>query len=521
MAKTRREAPSHRAAPDNGRGNGGGNGNGNGNGNGDDGGNGNVITRAATSALDSTATPSNMFGRGMLYVVVWSLQLIAGIIVSPVLAHVMAPAEFGALATAIALYQVLSVLALLGLDQAIVLQRAQDSDGQTARGLITVAILVSLVVSISVAATAPLWRDALGFGNYPTLVFAVVLWTAPGAIVQVMLALLLTEDRIRPFALISGVAAVGGQVIGVCLLLLVHNDATTYAFGGVASQAFAMLIGLIVTKPRLGGLVKRRVTGRALRLGLPLALSGLAYFVLNAGDRVVIQSILGPVAVGRYQIAYVVGSVVILLLTFTSAAWAPHFAALTDSARRTALAAVTRNELYRLLMPVILGITLGAPFALRLVAPSSFRPEGLLPIVFLIALTAFPVAASGASGRLLITLRRGKTVGAIAVIAATANVALNLALLPVLGIVGSALSTLVSYTLLSFLQLRTLPEGTGLRGSPAPIVRGVVLCVGLAALTLLLPQTLEWNVARLVVAVACLPWFLKRLNHARKLSLVG
>ena len=458
-----------------------------------------------------------MFGRGMLYVVVWSLQLLAGTIVSPILAHVMAPAEFGALATAIALYQVLSVLALLGIDQALVLQRAGDSDNRSARGLITVGIVVSGLVSLAIAATIPLWRDALGFGNYPTLVLAVVLWTAPGAIVQVMLALLLTEDHIRPFALISGLAAVGGQAVGIVLLFTVHNDATTYAFGGVASQALAMVVGLIVTKPRLRGLVNREVTVRALRIGIPLSLSGLAYFVLNAGDRVVIQSILGPVAVGRYQVAYVVGSVVILLLTFTSAAWAPRFAALADPTQRTALAEATRNEVYRLLMPVILGITLGAPLVLRLVAPASFRPDGLLVIVFLIALTAFPVAASGASGRLLITLRRGKTVGGIAAGAAVVNLALNLALVPLLGIGGSALSTLISYTLLSALQLRALPAGTNLRAAPMSIRRGVALCVSLASLTLLLPQSLEWNITRVVIALACLPWFILRLNRARRL----
>ncbi|MBC7724583.1 MAG: lipopolysaccharide biosynthesis protein, partial [Burkholderiaceae bacterium] len=59
----------------------------------------------------------------------------------------------------------------------------------------------------------------------------VVLWTAPADAVQIMLALLLTEDRLRPFAVVSGISAVGGQVVGIALLLGVHNDATTYAWG--------------------------------------------------------------------------------------------------------------------------------------------------------------------------------------------------------------------------------------------------------------------------------------------------
>ena len=483
-----------------------------------------AMDRSAALVGSSAAPPapkgkngesSHLFGRGLLYVTIWSLQLVAGTIVSPILAHVMGPAEFGALASAIALHQVLSVLALVGIDQALVLQRAGDKDSGAARSLVMVGIAIALAVSIIVAATSPLWRDALGFGNYPVLVYAVVLWTAPAAAVQVMLALLLTEDRIRPFAIISALAAVGGQLAGIVLLLVVHKDATTYAWGGVGSQFAAMLIGIIVTRPRFRGIFNRDVGWRAIKLGLPLALGGLAYFVLNAGDRVIIQRLLGAEEVGRYQVAYVVGSVVVLLLTFTSAAWSPRFAALKDIKERYELAALSRDALYRLLSPMLVGVTLTSPIALRIVAPESFRPESLSIVVFLVALSAFPVAASGATGRILVTLRRGKTIGTIAGITAIVNIALNLALVPVVGIQGAAAATLVSYMLLAVLQQFSMPKVPKWRG-PSPILTlMVILPIVLAGFTLLLPQTLDWNIARMTLAIACLPWFLLSLRRAR------
>lgn len=474
----------------------------------------------ATHPSEASDTPksenSKLFGRGLLYVVIWSLQLVAGTIVSPILAHLLGPAEFGALASAIALHQVLSVFALLGLDQALILQRTADKDASAARSLVSVGIALSLVVSIVFAATSPLWRDALGFGGHPTLVYAVILWTAPAAAVQVMLALLLTEDRIRPFAVMSALAAVGGQVAGIVLLLAVHVDATTYAFGAVGSQFAAMLIGIIVVRPRLRGMFDREVLSRAIRLGAPLAIGGLAYFVLNAGDRVIIQSLLGTAEVGRYQVAYVVGSVVVLLLTFTSSAWSPRFAALKDINERYALAALSRDTLYRLLSPMLVGITLAAPMALSIVAPPSFRPESLAIVVFLVALSAFPVAASGATGRILITLRRGKTLGLISCTAALVNIGLNLLLVPRIGIQGSALATLISYLLLAVLQQVSMPKQPKWRGPSFRLLARVAFPIALAGLTLLLPQTLDWNIGRLIVAVACLPWFLINLKRARK-----
>ncbi|WP_104201258.1 oligosaccharide flippase family protein [Cryobacterium sp. Y29] len=469
----------------------------------------------APHADPAPAASSHLFGRGLLYVMVWSLQLVAGTIVSPILAHVMGPAEFGALASAIALHQVLSVLALIGLDQALVLQRGEDGHTDRARGIMAVGIVIALVVALIAGGTAPLWRDALGFGDYPALVFAVVLWTLPAATVQIVLALLLAEDRLGSFALVSVLAAVGGLVVGVVLLLTVRNDAATYAIGGVVSQTVAMIIGLIVTRPVLRGLLDWPVAWRAIKLGVPLALGGLAIFVLNAGDRIVIQRILGPEEVGRYQIAYVVGSVVILLLTFTSSAWTPRFAALRDESQRWLLAVQSRNELYRLLMPMVAGVTLAAPLLLRIVAPPSFRPESLTLIVFLVAISAFPVAAGGATGRLLITLRRGKTIGLIASVAAAGNIGLNILLVPIYGLLGSALATLLAFCALAALQRLALPDRPAFARPPTRLMCAVAVTLLIAGGSVLLPQTLGWNVARLVVAVLCLPWFVGALRRAR------
>ena len=68
---------------------------------------------------------SDLFGRGTDFVVVWAMQMVVATVVSPVLAHVLPIFEFGKLASAIALYQMLIVLAVFGLDQALEMQRAR------------------------------------------------------------------------------------------------------------------------------------------------------------------------------------------------------------------------------------------------------------------------------------------------------------------------------------------------------------------------------------------------------------
>jgi O-antigen/teichoic acid export membrane protein len=393
---------------------------------------------AGTGGAEAAPDQSRLFGRGLLYVVIWSLQLVVGTVVSPVLAHLLGVTDFGAFSTAQAIYQVLSVLALLGLDQALVLQHAEDGNGRNARGLVMVGLVISFAVTAVAVLTVPLWAEALGFGTGSDLVLVVMLWAAPSAAVQVMLALLLAEDRFRAFATTSIVSAVGGQAIGLTLLLTLGGGALTYAWGSVISQTLAMLIGFVFTRPLFSGLVNGRVSRRAISFGVPLALASLAYFVLNAGDRIVIQRLMGPDAVGQYQVAYVVGSSVILLLSFTNSAWAPHFAKMRDEAARFALAMTARDEIYRLLNPIVIGLTLASPIAMPILVPEGFEPATLTIVVYVVALTAYPATAGGASGRLLTIERRAKTLGVITGIAAVANVGLNLLLVPPFGILGEA-----------------------------------------------------------------------------------
>jgi O-antigen/teichoic acid export membrane protein len=470
---------------------------------------------AEAAGRGASSTTPDLFGRGLLYVVVWSLQLVTASLVSPVLAHIMGPAEFGRLASAIALYQVLIVLATVGLDQAIILERVREGGAHAARGLLAVGILVASLVMLAAVASATWWGRWLGFGGLTPLLVATVLWTAPGAAVQLMMALLRSEDRLRAFAVLSCLSALGGQLFGIGLLLAYSRAASTYAWGGVISLYLAVAIGIVVTRPLPRGLLAGHVLARAARLGLPLVVSSMCVFVLNAGDRVIIQRLLGAAEVGRYQVAYTVGYVVVLLLGFTSQAWTPRIAAVVDHAQRWELIGRSRDELYRLLIPVLLGITLAAPVLLRVFAPPSFRPGTLLVVVFLVALSAFPVAANGASTRALVSVRRSRPLAAAAAVAAAGNIALNVALVPVLGIAGSALATLIAFSVQAALQRLAVPRVPRWPRIQPSLTLAVVAAAVAGGLSVLVPQTPAWNAGRFALALACLPWFLLRLRQAR------
>jgi O-antigen/teichoic acid export membrane protein len=137
------------------------------------------------------------------------------------------------------------------------------------------------------------------------------------------------------------------------------------------------------------------------------------------------------------------------LLTFLNLAWLPRIFAITDRPTRAAVLAESRDGLYRLLVPVIIGIALGGPLVLHIWAPKSFHTEGLIPVVVLVVCSTIPVCTSFVYSRLILAEGRSTLVAMVTVAAALLNIGLNLALVPSLGINGSALATLITYAVLA------------------------------------------------------------------------
>ena len=456
----------------------------------------------------SRGQASDLFGRGMLYVVIWSMQMIAAVVVSPVLAYTLPVAGFGSLSAAIALYQLLIVVTVLGLDQALEMQRVEDSDRTRARGLLAAGLAIDAVIVGCIALLAPFWAPALGFSSF-TLVLITLGWTAPGAGVLLVLSLLQAEDRFARFATVSLISTVGSQVVGIGLLFAWERTPEVYALGGVVGQVTALTLGLAWTRPRLAGLWDRETLLRGLRLGLPLALTGLSSFLLTAGDRFIIQRMLGQEQVARYQVAFTVGNVVTLMLTFTNRAWLPRLKSIADDVARWRVIAASRDGVFSLVAWAVLGITVAAPALLRVFAPSAYEQEHLVSVVALIGLAAFPVAAAAASSQMLVTIRWSVPIAWASATAVAVKIVATFALIIPLGLDGAALATFLAL----LAQAVVLRIAVSRRHAPVrPAWRVVVLIVVAVAgcvVSVAAPQDLAWNIGRFAFACCCrVPFFL-------------
>jgi O-antigen/teichoic acid export membrane protein len=457
--------------------------------------------RAASAAI------RGLFGRDSIYLLLWAVQVGTAALITPICTRILGPSSYGLVASSIAVMQVLLVLGALSLQTAVQRQFAEPRGERDARRLITLSIVTSALVFVVADATGPLWAPALGFGGYPHAVRFAIAWASLGAITQVALGLLRSYERLIAFAAVSLLQSVVAAALGLLLVLLVQRSSAEYVLGQVLAQAAAVAVALYCTRPLA---IRRRhlqMARRALGYALPLVPGALATFVLDAADRLVLQHSLGSEAVARYAVAYNLGSIPILLLGALSTMWMPRVFALAESGLRNSVLAQSRNALYALLIPVVAGLSLGAPLLLRIWAPPSYRPDDLLLVLATVAASSFAVAGATTNIRVLLAEGRTAPIALATIFAAAVNLALNFALVPIWKLEGSALATLLAYVAF---HASLVPVARRVHPFPRTqllLAVEAAIAVAIAIGSTWLPVSRPALVIRLLVALACLGVF--------------
>jgi O-antigen/teichoic acid export membrane protein len=456
---------------------------------------------------------TGLFGRDALYVAVMACQIVLAALVTPFITRLLPRDQFGLVASATALMQVLFVLCALGLGTAIQRQHAQGRRVD-ARKLLSVAIASSTLVSLLVHLTGPAWSEALGFPAYGPFLWLTVTWAGASAIATCSLALIRSQDRLGRFVVVALTQSVGAELAALALLLAASSpDAEHYVLGKTAAQLVAVALGVAFAVPVRPRRADRQMIRQSLRFSLPLVPMALSTFVLAAGDRLILQRVLGPDAVGAYQVAYNIGSVPILLLGLLSTSWLPRLFSLT--AERGHVLAASRDAVYRLLLPVVIGMAVAGPVILRVWAPESYHPDALAMTLAVVVVCIVPEAAAAASTRTLLTLGRSNAVALGTALAAVVNILLNFALIPVLGLVGSALATFLSLGLLWAFVHAAAHRTLALAPPPRGVIIRLWVCVLAAVASALVPVGGVFLGVRLLVGVLAFGWLVAVARRVR------
>jgi O-antigen/teichoic acid export membrane protein len=404
-----------------------------------------TIARSMEQDETAESAVAGLFGRGSLYVLAFAAQSVVIFAITPIITRLMGPTEYGNLAAVLAVAQVLQIVAGLGLSTGVQRHYADEEGDVESRGIVVAGLIAGIAITALLFVTIPLWASSLGFSSSDAALRYGVLWAGLCAVSVTVAAFIRSQDRLFPFLIVTISQSVGGQLLGLVMMLEGHRDAAYYLAGMLIGQGIGLIAGLCWIRPGWDGARRWRASQHVAAFSLPLVPSMLAGIILISGDRIVIRRELGLDAVGRYQLAYNAAGALIILLNVLNQAWEPRIYAVKEDRTRRRVLARSRDTLYYLEIPILLSMSLWSPFVLRLLAPKSFHTASLLTVFSLVAISAVPYTTYIAHTRLLLVERSTMHLAWITPVCAAANIGLNLALIPHFGIAGSAAATLISY----------------------------------------------------------------------------
>jgi O-antigen/teichoic acid export membrane protein len=429
--------------------------------------------------------------------------------------RILGSAELGRVVAANAVMQVLFVVAGAGLRPAVQRRYAEPGGESDASRLLSLAVASAALLTVVADVTGPFWSVHVGFDSYSGPVRLAVLWAGISAVTDSCLALLRSQDRLPAFSSVSLLQSVVAEATSLILVHQVQASATMFLLGQLSVQIVAAGLGLTLVPPRGLRPGDGRLVVSALTYGVPLIPAVLCTFVLDTADRLIIQNELGPGEVARYHVAYNIGALPTLLVGLLSATWLPRTFAVAAGRERAAVLAASRDVLFGLLAPVVLGLSAVAPLVLRLWAPASYRVEGLLAVNAVVVISVLPYAAGLVSTRALMAEGRTGAVAVAQAVAAVANVALNLVLIPRYGLLGSAAATCAAYLLLHAI-LRQF-AGSLVPGRPPAslLVRSGTAALG-AMVAVVVPSSGVALAGRCAVVLLSLVWFGRLVRSATR-----
>jgi O-antigen/teichoic acid export membrane protein len=260
---------------------------------------------------------------------------------------------------------------------------------------------------------------------------------------EYLATLLRLDERAKAYFVFNMAGVVMAIPLTVWLVVL-EDQGANGLLGAIYLATVPMVAWLLVTERRRLALVPDRgLLRRMVRFGLPTMPAELSLYSLNFIDRIILVRFAGLAEAGLYALAIKFAQGINVLVRGFQLAWPPLAYSIQDDDEARRAYALIVTWFMAVCTFAVVGLWLLARWLLRLLAAPEFfdayEAVGLLAAgITLYALYLVQVVVLGRTGRTEFNFP--------ATIAATAaNIALNVALVPPLGIVGAGLALVASY----------------------------------------------------------------------------
>jgi len=377
-----------------------------------------------------------------------------GVILLPVLTRYLGAEGYGLWVQAMATISIFLPLMVLGLPYSMMrIFPSRDSIEDISKDFYSISSLVLLasgIVSIILLLFPQFLADALFEGHklvVRLLALILFIYSSNNLMINVFRAF----REMKKFSIFD-VSYKLGEIFLAALFVLLGYGIVGALLGLLITRGvmFMILISLLSKRFKFS-LPDLSRTKEYLNFGVPTVPSNLSHWVVSSSDRYVIGLFLSATYVGYYNPGYTIGHLVPFMIAgIYGLVLPPTLSEYYENGKLKELEQVLTLSLkyfFIISIPSLFGILLlYDPILNILTGDAEIVAQGGIIAVY----TAFSGLIYGVGvlfSQILVLKKRTKIIGIKWTIAALVNLGLNIILVPILGIVGAAITTILAYSL--------------------------------------------------------------------------
>jgi O-antigen/teichoic acid export membrane protein len=400
-----------------------------------------------------------LYGDASHYLGGQAAALALGFVSFPIFTRVLSVAEYGMLCLTFQVAALAAVLSKMGFQHSI--QRfyqehaASPFPGELRKfystllcgaALCGIAVAVLFIIGLEIvpdSLVSPVFKKVLLLGSL--LIFI-------RGLQPIVMNFLRAQRRTKAFNVVD-VLTKGAGIALVCLLLFAWNrSVNAVLLGTVAAELVSVVLAVMFLLPP--GMISlsafdKKLFGGAVAFGFPLVLYELSGVILDSGDRILVQHYMGFEALGYYSAGYNISTYVAMFLRDpVNLAMFPIYMKLWVSRgpeeTREFLSA-TLDNFIMVAMCVLAGVAVTARYAVIVLGSRKLQQAYPLLPVLVLGLMLHSLQMFFNAG--LVIHKKTFTMFKFVAASAILNIALNVLLIPRIGLQGAAVATLISYAL--------------------------------------------------------------------------
>jgi len=381
---------------------------------------------------------------------------LSGILLLPLLTKVLGVQEYGLYVQFVVTMSLVATIATLGLPYATVRflsgeknkKQIQDDVYSTIALIALFSAVIGIILLIIAGSTSKMLFD-----GRTNLVYILCILIPVECILLSFVNLFRAFQETKKYAVVSLIKTYA-EMIAVYTVVI-----TGYGIIFIALTIFIfrtlLLIILIIIIVRTIGLGWPRFSRLRdyLRFGLPTVPGGLAAWVVGSSDRYLIGILQGTIYVGYYNPGYSLGSMINMLITPINFVLVSVLAKYYDENRMDLVRSIFNYSVKYFLvlaLPAFFGVSLLSKPILELLSTSEIAEESYLVTPFIALGTLLFGVGGGIINFSLYLAKKTKILMYTWILAACVNFALDLILIPKLGIIGAAVASSIAYIVAFF-----------------------------------------------------------------------